>query len=297
MLIPKDILQKLYIERELTAKQIGRIFGKDKHTICRQLRTYGLLRSKSEVLVLRWRERRKLPEPEQVRHLYWDKGLNLREIGEIFNSAPTNVYDYMKNHNIPCRPNRGGNGGAHAYRPSNFLGKHHTEETNKKNREAHIGKPSPMRGRHQSEEAIKKTAEANRGRTPWWIMRGLPNPCNIEAALKGHYYTKPTKPERILIKIIEEYRLPFKYVGNGQVILGGLNPDFINVNGKKQIIEVFGDYWHRRPNLKYHQSEEGRKNVYSQFGYNTMILWEDEICSAKANDIAKKLVQFEGATV
>ena len=86
---------------------------------------------------------------------------------------------------------------------------------------------------------------------------------------------------------------PFKYVGNGQVILGGLNPDFINVNSKKQIIEVFGDYWHRRSDLKYHQSEEGRRETYSQFGYTTMILWEHDLYAMGKEDIAKKLIQFE----
>lgn len=26
--------------------------------------------------------------------------------------------------------------------------------------------------------------------------------------------------------------------------IGGLCPDFVNCNGKKVIIELFGDYWH-----------------------------------------------------
>lgn len=38
----------------------------------------------------------------------------------------------------------------------------------------------------------------------------------------------------------------YRFVGDGSFWIGGKNPDFINVNGQKKIIEMFGDYWHSR---------------------------------------------------
>lgn len=39
----------------------------------------------------------------------------------------------------------------------------------------------------------------------------------------------------------------FTFVGDGKVIIGGKNPDFINEKNKK-LIEVYGDYWHKGQN-------------------------------------------------
>jgi len=283
--ILRGVLKRLYVTQKLTAEEVGEIIGVDRHIVCRNLKKYGYLRSKSEISTLRWSERRNLPEPEQIRHLYWDKGLNVPDIGGKFGVPISIVYAYMKRHNIPCRPNRGGDGGAIRSKPSSFLGKHHTEEANEMNRLAHIGKPSPRLGAHLSDETKRKIGEAQLDRIAWWIERGLPNP--------RAYSTEPTKPERILIKVIEEHGLPFRYVGNGQVILGGLNPDFINVNGEKQIIEVFGDYWHNLPDIEYHRTEKGRREAYLKFGYTTMILWEHDLYLMESKDIAQKVLQFE----
>ena len=60
-------------------------------------------------------------------------------------------------------------------------------------------------------------------------------------------------------------------MGNGRVILGGKNPDFINVNGKKLIIELFGKYWHTGENPK------DREKIFVPFGYRTLVIWYSEL--------------------
>lgn len=47
--------------------------------------------------------KRKLPSPEEVNHLYWDKKLTLRQIGELFDVNNQNVWRYMQYHHIPTR--------------------------------------------------------------------------------------------------------------------------------------------------------------------------------------------------
>lgn len=100
----------------------------------------------------------------------------------------------------------------------------------------------------------------------------------------------PNKPEKVVINILNElYPSEWKFVGDGEVIIGGLNPDIINVNGKKLIIEVFGDYWHRQGLKPYHVNE-GRVKVYAGYGYKTLILWESEIKDASL--IRQKISAF-----
>lgn len=81
----------------------------------------------------------------------------------------------------------------------------------------------------------------------------------------------PNKPEQKLIAIIEAERLPFKYVGGGEFILGGKCPDFLNIDGKKQLIELFGTYWHGILDIG------NRIEYFRQYGFSTLIIWEDEV--------------------
>lgn len=96
--------------------------------------------------------------------------------------------------------------------------------------------------------------------------------CRIIYHLKhGTYNQSPNKPEKTLIKLMQDNNLPFRYVGNGEVWLGNKNPDFINVNGKKQVIEYFGTYWH--------PIFDGTKRTehYKQYGFSTLIIWDSEL--------------------
>lgn len=90
---------------------------------------------------------------------------------------------------------------------------------------------------------------------------------------------KPTKPEQILMDIMTEHKLPYKYVGDGSFIIEGLNPDFVNINGKKHIIEVFGRIWHETllKESDWKRSELGRIMIFNSYGYKTLIIWDDEL--------------------
>jgi len=65
----------------------------------------------------------------------------------------------------------------------------------------------------------------------------------------------------------------WKYVGDFQTFIGGKCPDFMNVNGQKKLIEVFGDYWH--------QDDDPQKRIdhFSEYGFETLVLWEGGINS------------------
>ncbi len=88
----------------------------------------------------------------------------------------------------------------------------------------------------------------------------------LQACLK-----KPTKLELKIEDFLQRhYPNEWKYVGNGQVIISGFNPDFIHCNGKKLIIEAFGDYWHKEGEAK------RRYAIFKKHGYETLVIWEHE---------------------
>lgn len=84
-------------------------------------------------------------------------------------------------------------------------------------------------------------------------------------------WRRPTKPEQRIGRILAEaFPGVWRYVGNGEFILGRLNPDFLNVNGQKAVIEVFGRHWHRP------EDADRRATHFLQYGFRTLVLWEDE---------------------
>ena len=99
----------------------------------------------------------------------------------------------------------------------------------------------------------------------------------------------PNKPEIILNNLLNIlFKKDYKYVGDGKFILDGFNPDFINVNGQKKIIEMYGDYWHNKSS--YIERDKRRLKSYLKFGYQTLIVWEHEL--KDLNYIAGKLIAF-----
>ena len=110
----------------------------------------------------------------------------------------------------------------------------------------------------------------------------------IKAQRKG-MKVKPNKPEKLLNKLLNNlFPKEYKFVGDGKIILGGFNPDFININGQKKIIELYGDYWHNRPDSK--SKHKRRINAYKKFGYKTLIIWEHEL--KKIDKTKQKIMEF-----
>lgn len=96
---------------------------------------------------------------------------------------------------------------------------------------------------------------------------------------------KPNKTEQFLIDLLNENNLPYRYVGNGQVIIQRKCPDFINCDGQKKIIELFGNYWHKP------KEEFERKKLFSQYGFKTLIIWEHELKDKPK--VLEKIIKFE----
>ena len=103
---------------------------------------------------------------------------------------------------------------------------------------------------------------------------------------EGRYYKKPNQQEQRLQGILDEC-FPNEFVYNGDCSLGitlnSMIPDFVNINDKKQVIELFGDYWHRNDN------PEERIARYKEVGWDALVIWEHEL-----NDLECLLQKIKG---
>ena len=193
-------------------------------------------------------------------------------------------------------------------------GKHHSEETRRKMSEAKKGIKNPNFGKHLSEETRRKMSEAKKGANhpmfgvhrfgkdaPMFAKhhteetrlkmreahkKNWQDPDFIKKVFDG-LNTKPNAQEK-KVGVILQNHLPEQYAYNGDfscgISIGGKIPDFVNVNGEKIVIEVFGP-WHDEKHMRDHfdegiswkRTEFGTKAHYSQFGYTCVVFWQEDL--------------------
>ena len=89
----------------------------------------------------------------------------------------------------------------------------------------------------------------------------------------------PNKPETFLMNFLNQI-MPnqWQYVGNNQLRIDGLCPDFVHVS-KPLVIELFGDYWHGEKFTKQTNVEHMLERVHrlQNEQYQTLIIWEEDL--------------------
>ncbi len=180
-----------------------------------------------------------------------------------------------------------------------MVGKHLSPETKDKMSIARSGVNSPNFGKHwkMSPEARAKMSKSRTGMVSGMlgkhhkpetkiIMSQINKLKNLNLEFKDRRIKAsrlalnqfPNKPESTVMNLLNElYPSEWKYTGDGDVILGGQNPDFMNINGEKKIVELFGDYWHTVRARAYKDTESGKTALYKSYGYDTLIIWEKEL--------------------
>lgn len=175
-------------------------------------------------------------------------------------------------------------------------GRHPTEETKTRISESMKGEKNPNYGKHISEEQKKILSRVHKGKKNSqkqiekaretmikWNKKRWSDPRLIKDFFKA-INTKPNKLE-IYVDVILQENYPNEYKYNGDfscgVSIGRLVPDFVNVNGKKIVIEVFGEIFHNPEvaikKVTWNRQEFGRRAIFSQYGYECVILWESKI--------------------
>lgn len=206
---------------------------------------------------------------------------------------------------------------------STFRGKHHTKETRLKLSQLHKGKHNSPSTEFTSERvtdpefhkrkmrALRKVMNrpeykekrreisARLCQDPTYIakishseeMREYLSQLAQERVKDPEYVRKilssrrPTDIEQTIMDVVEKYNLPYKYTGNGtfQVGSSGKYPDFVNVNGEKIAIDVFGDRWHNLEEIP------ERKAIFAEYGWKLIIIWGHEIKELSEAEILAEL--------
>jgi hypothetical protein len=114
-----------------------------------------------------------------------------------------------------------------------------SDEWKRKASLAKIGDRNPMRNPiHAKKMADTKRGMQNPKHREFWKIH---HDEQLKKMMVGEH-KKPNKLEKLLIELIDRNNLPFKYVGNWEFIVAGKCPDFLCTDGRKLLIELFGNY-------------------------------------------------------
>lgn len=182
-------------------------------------------------------------DKEVLYKYYITENKSIKEIGEILKVCPVTIWKRLKEFHISIKPNGW------------------KEVWNKG-----LDKNDPRviaKAKKQSKTLKKRIANDSKLRQTY-----------KEALEKGNKFLirKKNKFESKIEKLLP---IDYKYVGDGKFWIEGFNPDFINVNGCKKIVEAYGDYWHNLPNYKIR--DEKRLKMYKKYGYDTLVIWQHEL--------------------
>lgn len=248
-------------------------------------------------------EKRKILIPEdELQELYIDKKMSVPQIAKIYNVDGMTIYSRLKEYNIPIRTISEAFKVMHKQKPNFNNPQKHSKTMKRRFASGEIepwnkGLKGYREGCELSEETKEKIGKANSPK-----MKLLwQNPEYREHMVKVHKEAykkdpdllrrvltcqKPNKIEQELIDIFTDYDLPYKYVGNGDFILGGKCPDFLNVNGEKKLIEFYGDYWHQD------DDPQERIDFFKEYGFNTLVIWGSEFDKLTEEELVSKILEF-----
>ncbi len=94
-----------------------------------------------------------------------------------------------------------------------------------------------------------------------------------KAKLEGKGHIGSPNADEFFLGIYLEKRFPGEWAFNGSynqgITIGRKVPDFVNTNGKKEVVEMFGHQ--RHPDWH----EKAWKEHYAKYGYKCTIVWEE----------------------
>ena len=102
----------------------------------------------------------------------------------------------------------------------------------------------------------------------------------------------PNNKERMLLEILNKlFPNKYEFVGDFSLFINGKNPDFINIEDKN-IIELFGTYWHSEEITGEPVEKHERKRIatFERSGYKVLIIWENELNNISS--LKSKLINF-----
>ena len=204
---------------------------------------------------------------EVIEELYFAKRLPLRTVGKQLGVCASTVLENLRDYGLRTRNRTETISQTMKGRPNTAL----------------KGRPNPkvsqaLKGRRtfHSPETCRKLSLAQK--------RLWATPEFVKEQFKRRS-VKPNGAERKLGALLQElYPNEWQYVGDGQVVIGTYSPDFINRNGQKKLIELFGEYWHEAG------EENERITTFKHYGFDTLVIWSRELTNPET--LTRKIKEF-----
>ena len=282
-----------------SALTIANEIGCSEHTVLQYLKKYGIqIRRASRPTFFFV-----LENPTFLFDQYWSKRKSIPKIASEVGCSPERVLCRMQQFGIQRRTVSESQKGRKLPPRSEECrqrmsiarkGNHPSEDAKKKMSLARKGRvvsaetrmkmSNALTGRHLSEETKEKLSRIAKER--WQDEEYIKMMMNAWAS-------KPNRFEERVNQILQQY-FPNEWTYNGDfsagVSIGRKIPDFVNVNGKKQVIECFGDAFHDGTFAKsWMRSEFGIKALYSQLGYDCLVLWASNCLKMTDEAIAEEI--------
>jgi len=265
----KEELEELFGEGR-TKKEIARILKVSYSTVKKWFKKFGIVS-----------QRRTIPSKEELVKVYWEQKFTIRQVAKHFRASTRSVEKWFRNYGIPRRSLRE----SHLGCVITDAQKRKISESEKQlfiegKRKPPMSNPIVRRKMALTRKKQCATPEGKQiiGRLKQWYLTASAQKKEerLRKALKA-LSKKPNKSELWLSNFLDEnFPHQWKFVGDGQLIIDGRCPDFINVDGKKQIIELFGEPWHKNDN------PEDRKNHFGRYGFSCLVIWSRELKSPES---------------
>lgn len=258
-MINKKTLSKLYWKDKLTLEEIGKKYGLKKYHIHYLMQKFSIpRRSFSEA------HKKFFISKQKLYDLYWKQGLSTIKIGKKYGIDDEGIRGNLIRYKIPLKTH-------------SEIMKKNNPMFNPSARKKHLEKVRTPKFRNKARETFKLN----------WK-----NPKTREKTLKNllkAMFKRPTSLEKEFIGIIKKYNLPFRYVGDGKIIIGYNNPDFISTDNKKLIIETANRFHHKENYPKI------RQKIFGKYGYKVLVLWakkDRNELEDNEKEIVKKIKNF-----
>lgn len=297
ILASKEELEEMYWGRRMSLDDIASHFGVSRPTVRSWVTYYGIRQKNwSEAHSIRehtdiekqkvsssvkraYAQGRmpnlKMPSKEKIERLYLRGGQTIKYLAREFQVNRCTVRDWLRKFGIPTRKSgyylKGRRRGEEAVKnAAEGLKRAFAEGRRLSNWQPPVEKDDLERlysEKRMSLAAIaplfNTTPQTVRNWMEHWGLVRRPAP----------FAGKPTAPELQFDTYLAEW-CPNEWLYNGDgehLKLGRRKPDWININSKKQLIELWGDYYHRG------QNPEDRIAGFRSYGYSTLVIWEHEL--------------------
>jgi len=184
-----------------------------------------------------------------LHELYWNKKLGLKEISNFLNIPISTVGMWFREFNIKTRS------------------------------------MSDIKKEQYQNPEIKEKMRNSKRRN--WANKNYREK-QLKAILKG-LFKRPTSLEQKMIDFIQKHNLPFKYCGDGSILIGFKNPDFVENNGRKLCIEIANKVKFMHPD----GWDIKRIEHFAKYGWKCLVLWEDEL--KNEDKLLEKIKKFMGS--